>query len=174
MTVSIFGAKSYEIYELSSSTKAAQTKGATQLEKVSEFITFNNEKFEEFEVDRKQKENEIAELKEDLAFLKEKFIEVDKNLYPQKRYSGRNCHLVHGVDEKYNEDPNQAITSIIKMIWERKLLIHYIIYVTEKNVLFFLTITPKHTFFLLNNLYFPKYLFLRRIQTRGRRGESTE
>ena len=79
MTVSIFGAKSYEIYELSSSTKAAQTKGATQLEKVSEFITFNNEKFEEFEVDRKQKENEIAELKEDLAFLKEKFIEVVKN-----------------------------------------------------------------------------------------------
>ena len=144
MTVSIFGAKSYEIYELSSSTKAAQTKGATQLEKVSEFITFNNEKFEEFEVDRKQKENEIAELKEDLAFLKEKFIEVDKNLYHQKLYSGRNCHLVHGVDEKYNEDRNQAIISIIKMIWERKLLIHYI-YWTKKNVLFFLTIQRQNT-----------------------------
>ena len=42
-------------------TKAAQTKGATQLEKVSEFITFINEKFEKFNVDRKQKENEIAE-----------------------------------------------------------------------------------------------------------------
>ena len=133
-----------EIYELSSSTKAAQTKGATQLEKVSEFITFNNEKFEEFEVDRKQKENEIAELKEDLAFLKEKFIEVDKNLYHQKLYSGRNCHLVHGVDEKYNEDRNQAIISIIKMIWERKLLIHYI-YWTKKNVLFFLTIQRQNT-----------------------------
>ena len=115
-----------------------------QLEEVSEFITFINEKFEEFEVDRKQKENEIAELKEDLAFLKEKFIEVDKNLYHQKLYSGRNCHLVHGVDEKYNEDRNQAIISIIKMIWERKLLIHYI-YWTKKNVLFFLTIQRQNT-----------------------------
>lgn len=53
-------------------------------------------------------------------FLKEKFIEVDKNLYHLKRYSGKNFHLVHGVDEKYNEDPNQAIISTIKMIWERK------------------------------------------------------
>ena len=138
-----------------------------QLEEVSEFITFINEKFEELEADRKQKENEIAELKEDLAFLKEKFIEVDKILDHQKQYSGRNCHLVHGVDEKYNEDSNQAIISIIKIIWERKSLIHDI-YRTEKNVLL------KDIFFLLNHLYFLKHMFLRRIQTGGCRGESAE
>ena len=143
-----------------------------QLEEVSEFITFINEKFEELEADQKQKKNEIAELKEDLAFLKEKFIEVDKNL-DQKQYSGRNCHLVRGVDEKYNEDSNKAIISIIKIIWERKSLIRDI-YRTEKNVLLFLTMTLKHTFFLLNHLCFPKHLFLRRIQTRGCRGESAE
>ena len=55
-----------EIYELSSSTKDAQIK-------VSESSKFINEKFGEYEVDRKQKEKEIAELKEDLAALKETF-----------------------------------------------------------------------------------------------------
>ena len=69
-----------EIYELSSSTKDAQIKDARQLEEVSESIKIINEKFEECEVDRKQKEKEIAELKEDLASLKKKFIEVDKTL----------------------------------------------------------------------------------------------
>ena len=62
-----------EIYELSSSTKDAQIKGAKQLEDVSESIKFINEKFEEYEADRKQKVKEIAELKEDLTALKEKF-----------------------------------------------------------------------------------------------------
>ena len=69
-----------EIYELSSSTKDAQIKDARQLEEVSESIKIINEKFEGCEVDRKQKEKEIAGLKEDLASLKEKFIEVDKTL----------------------------------------------------------------------------------------------
>ena len=62
-----------EIYELSSSTKDAQIKGAKQLEDVNESIKFINEKFEEYEADRKKKEKEIAELKEDLTSLKEKF-----------------------------------------------------------------------------------------------------
>ena len=42
-------------------------KGAKQLEDVSESIKFINEKIEEYEADRKQKEKEIAELKEDLT-----------------------------------------------------------------------------------------------------------
>ena len=62
-----------EIYELSSSTKDAQIKDAKYLEDVSESIKFINEKFEEYEADWKQKEKEIAELKEDLVSLKEKF-----------------------------------------------------------------------------------------------------
>ena len=62
-----------EIYELSSSTTDAQIKGAKQLEDLSESIKFINEKFEEYEADRKQKVKEIAELEEDLTALKEKF-----------------------------------------------------------------------------------------------------
>ena len=49
-----------------------------------------------------QKEKEMAELKEDLASVKEKFIEVEKVLDCQEQYSRRNCLLVHGVDENNN------------------------------------------------------------------------
>ena len=103
-----------EIYELSSSTKDAQIKGAKQLEDVSESIKFINEKFEEYEADLKQKEKEIAELKEDLTSLKEKFFQVDKTLDRQEQYSRRNCLLVHGVEEKNNEDTDQEIINIVK------------------------------------------------------------
>ena len=67
-----------EIYELSSSTKDAQIKGARQLEDVSESIKFINEKLEEYEADRKQKEKEIVELKKDLASLRKSLFKLTK------------------------------------------------------------------------------------------------
>ena len=103
-----------EIYELSFSTKDAQIKGAKQLEDVSESIKFINEKFEEYEADLKQKEKEIAELKEDLTSLKEKFFQVDKTLDRQEQYSRKNGLLVHGVEEKKNEDIDQQVINIVK------------------------------------------------------------
>ena len=93
-----------EIYVIYSSTRDVQIKGAEQLEDVSETIKFTNGKFEEYEADRKQKEKEIAKSKEDLVSLKKRFFQVDKTLDCQEQYSSRNCLLVHGVDEKNNED----------------------------------------------------------------------
>ena len=103
-----------EIFELSSSTKDAQIKGAKQLEDVSESIKFINEKFEEDEADRKQKEKEIAELNKDLTSLKEKSSQVDKMLDLQEQYSRRNCLLVDGAEEKNNKDTDPEIINIVK------------------------------------------------------------
>ena len=103
-----------EIYELSFSNKDAQIKGAMQLEDFSECIKFINEKFEEYEVDQKERKKEIAELKEDLTSLKEKFFQVDKTLDRQEQYSRRNCLLVHGVEEKKNEDTDQEVINIVE------------------------------------------------------------
>ena len=52
-----------KIFELSSSTKEAQIKGARHMEEVNESIKFINEKFEEMEADRKEKERQILDLK---------------------------------------------------------------------------------------------------------------
>ena len=103
-----------EIFELSSSTKDAQNKGAKQLEDVSESTKFINENFEEDEADQKQKEKEIAELNKDLTSLKEKFSQVDKMLDRQEQYSRTNCVLVDGVKEKNNKDTDPEIINIVK------------------------------------------------------------
>ena len=108
------GSKVNEIYKLSSSTKDAQIKGAKQLKDVRESTKFIIEKIEEYEADRKQKQKEIAELKEELASLRKRFFQVDKTLDCQEQYSRRNCVLSYGVDEKNNDDTDQEIINIIK------------------------------------------------------------
>ena len=80
-----------EIYELSSSTKDAQIKDARQLEKVTESIMFINEKFEEYEVDIKEKEKN-SRIKSRFGILERK---IGKTLDCQNLYSRRNCLLVH-------------------------------------------------------------------------------
>ena len=64
--------KRNKIFELSSSTKEAQTKGASHMEKVNIFIKFINEKFEEMEKDRNEKERQISELKNAVKTLKDR------------------------------------------------------------------------------------------------------
>ena len=113
-----------EVYELSSSTKDAQIKGAKQLQDDNESIKFIKEKFEKHEADRKKKEKEIAELKEQLTSLKEKFFQVDKTLDRQEQYSRRNCLLVHGLEEKNNEDTDQEIINIVKNDLAEEITIH--------------------------------------------------
>ena len=92
-----------------SSTKDAKIKGARQLERITEPIKFIIEKSEEFQIDQKENEKKIAELKEDLASIKEKFMEFDKTLG-----SRRNCLLVHGVDEKIANTQIKWSLKIIK------------------------------------------------------------
>ena len=55
----------------------------------------------------------MKNLKEDLASLKEKFVEVGKTLDCQEQYSRRNCLLVQGVDRKNNKNTDQAIIFMI-------------------------------------------------------------
>ena len=66
---------------------------------------------------------EIAELKEDLAFLKEKSIEVDKTLDQQEQHWRKNCLFEHGVDEK-NNDTNQSIINIMNEEMGEDITIH--------------------------------------------------
>ena len=59
-----------------------------------------------------------------MTLLKEKFIEVDKTLDHQEQYSRRNLFLLHRVDEKNNEDTDQAIINIIKNALGEEIAIH--------------------------------------------------
>ena len=56
--------------------------------------------------------------------LKETFFQVDKTLDHQEQYSRRNCLLVHGVEEKNNEDTDQEIINIVKNDLGEEITIH--------------------------------------------------
>ena len=80
-----------EIHLLSTTANDAQIKGTKQLKEVNDPIKFVNEKFEELEVDRKEKEREIAELKSTINSLNVRLDKADRALDRQEQYSRRNC-----------------------------------------------------------------------------------
>ena len=102
-----------KIYELSSTIKEAQIKSARQIEDVHKPNKFINEKFNEFEADRKEKGRRAVERKDDLKSLKEHLSKADKTVDCRKQYSRRNCCLAHGVEEENNEDTCQGIIDVL-------------------------------------------------------------
>ena len=75
---------------------------------------FINEKFEEFEVDRREKEQEIAELKSAINSLNVRLDKDDRVLDLQEQYSRRNCLLIHGIDEENQENTDEVVIHILK------------------------------------------------------------
>ena len=103
-----------EIHLLSTTANDAQIKGTQQLKEVNDPIKFVNEKFEELEVDRKEKEREIAELKSTINSLNVRLDKADRALDRQEQYSRRNCLLIHGIDEENQENTDEVVISVLK------------------------------------------------------------
>ena len=103
-----------EIHLLSTTTNDVQIKGTQQLKEVNHAIKFINEKFEEFEVDRRKKEWEIAELKSTINSLNIRLDKADRALYHQEQYSRRNCLLIHSIDEENQENTDEVVITVLK------------------------------------------------------------
>ena len=103
-----------EIHLLSTTTNDAQIKGTRQLMEVNGAIKFINENFEEFEADRKKKEQEIAELKSTINSLNVRLDKADRALDCQEQYSRRNCFLIHGIDEENQENADEVVINVLK------------------------------------------------------------
>ena len=114
-----FGKKGKQ--DFSSSTKKAQVEGAGHMEEVHESIKFINEKFEEVEADRKEKEQQISDLKSEVKYLNEKVETMDRSLVCHEQYSRRNCLLIHGLKEKEKEDTDEIVKEFFKKEMEEKL-----------------------------------------------------
>ena len=81
---------------------------------MNDAIKFINEKFEEFEADRREKEREIAELKSIINSLNVKVDKADRALDRQEQYSRRSCLLIHGIDEGNQENTNEVVINVLK------------------------------------------------------------
>ena len=92
-----------QIFENTNEMKEGQIKGKKQLAKLTEAIDFISNKFDEYEKDRKEKEDRTKTLEDCLINMSKRvhslFDQVDK----QEQYSRCNCLLLHGIPENKNE-----------------------------------------------------------------------
>ena len=89
-----------EIYQISNTTKTSQIKSEEQLNDVLETVKSINAKFDEFEKDKKKKEEQIKNLESEVTKMKEEIIDLKKGMDSQQQYSRRKCLLIHGFNRK--------------------------------------------------------------------------
>ena len=83
----ILEVKVKEIFDLANTTNESQIKGEQQLKCLTESVEFISARFDEYEADRKKKDDR------------------------QEQYSRRNCILIHGVKENQNEDSDKVVVN---------------------------------------------------------------
>ena len=67
-----------EIYQISDTTKTSQIKGEEQLNDILQTVKFINAKFDEFEKDKKEKEEQIKNLESEVTKMKEEIIDLKR------------------------------------------------------------------------------------------------
>ena len=94
-----------EISVSSNETTASQIKGEKQLSDLTDSVQLISDKFDEYEKERKAKDELIMKLQTHVTELTDKV----SNLSVQV---GRNCLLIHGVEENENEDTDTLSINI--------------------------------------------------------------
>ena len=81
---------------------------------MNETIKFINEKLEEIEVNRREKEREIAELKSTISRLDARVDKVERVLDRKEQYCSRNRLLIHGFNKENLENTDDVVINILK------------------------------------------------------------
>ena len=81
---------------------------------MNETIKFINEKLEEIEVNRREKEREIAELKSTISRLDARVDKVERVLDRKEQYCSRNRLLIHGFNNENLENTDDVVINILK------------------------------------------------------------
>ena len=102
------------IHQLGLSNEENQIKGTKHLEAVTTSIDEIYKKFEDYEMERKEKDEEIKNLKADVMNLRIQINEQNHTLDKHEQYSRRNCLLVHGVAENNNESTDDVVMKTIR------------------------------------------------------------
>ena len=86
-----------EIFDLANTTNESQIKEEQQLKCLMESVEFISTRFDEYEAERKKKDEMINSLKEKVLGLTEKVDKLSSLVDRQEQYCRRNCILIHGV-----------------------------------------------------------------------------
>ena len=101
------------IFNDSEEWKESRIKGDKQLEEVQKSIKFISEQFESYENDRKEKDEVIQNLQNDKILMEKKIENLEKKVDRQEQYSRRNCILIHGIEEKNDENTDNVVVEMI-------------------------------------------------------------
>ena len=93
-----------------------------QLKEANGAIKFINEKLEEFEVDRREKEREIAALKSTFNSLNVRLEKADRGLDRQQQHSRRNCLLIHGIDNENQESTDEVVINVLNKEMDEEII----------------------------------------------------
>ena len=103
-----------EISVSSKESTASQTKDEKQLSDLNDSVELIHDKFNEYEKDRKAKDQLIIKLQTQITELTDKISNLSIQVDEQEQYSRWNCLLIHGVEENRNEDTDTLSINIIK------------------------------------------------------------
>ena len=77
-------------------------------------VDYIAEKFDEYEEERKKKDEQIKCLQERMSFLENKNGEIEQQIDRQEQYSRRNYLLIHGIEERRHEVTDEVVIRTIK------------------------------------------------------------
>ena len=105
-----------EISVSSEETTESQIKGEKQLSDLTETVIWYlvSYKFDEYEKDRKAKDELIIKLPTQVTELTDKVSNLSVKVDKQEQYCRRNCLLIQDVEENRNEDTDTLSICIIK------------------------------------------------------------
>ena len=104
-----------ELFQTTSSAKDSQFKGELRLKDLNETVNFISTKFDKYEKERKEREQLIENLEENVSVMNKKVENLEKEIDKHEQYSRRNFLLIHGIAEADDEVTNDLVIETISM-----------------------------------------------------------
>ena len=108
-----FEAQLKDLHNTTEQTKNSQIKGEEHLQELTKFIEFANNRFEEYEKEKKEKDELIKNLRKDVNDMAGIIDNLSLGLDRQEQYSRRNCLLLHNIPETSNENTDDLVIKTV-------------------------------------------------------------
>lgn len=95
------------IFQNTNDLRDNQIKGTRQYDEIQESLQAISDRFDDYEADRKKKDETINRLENEVSALNVKVSELKSAVEKQEQYSRRNCLLLHGINENKDEDTDK-------------------------------------------------------------------
>ena len=108
-----FEAQLKDLHNTTEQTKNSQIKGKEHLRELTKFIEFANNRFDEYEKEKKEKDELIKNLRKDVNDMVGIIDNLSLGLDRQEQYSRRNCLLLHNIHETSNENTDDLVIKTV-------------------------------------------------------------